>query len=190
MPSASIYSHAPPPLPQPNHPPQPPTISISCTPGMLLPGHDLDGGPTQMKVADVNACAALCQDTEYCSAYVFRPRQPAWLPHGNAADYCFPINSYAKQTNLPPLWPGAECQLKGPLAVGVKLLPDNCSCTGYSEPACSAAATVPAASAGNAGEEAAGRDTDTRAWTCEDMCPTAGFPDSFNVECGVQRRGQ
>ena len=56
------------------HPiPFPPPISSAggCSPGMLLPDHDLDGGPSNQKVADVDACAALCQDTEYCTAYVY-----------------------------------------------------------------------------------------------------------------------
>ena len=92
------------------------------------------------------------------------------------------------RSGVRPTRPGAQCQLKGPLAVGVKLLPDNCSCTGYSEAACAGAAgyAPDAAEEEDDGDEL---DEEGDKWNCSKACPAAVFPESFNVECGMQRRG-
>jgi hypothetical protein len=125
-------------------------------------GQDLNGGPTMMEVADAAACRALCEDHELCGAFVMVSR---------VHDGCLKenVNTATSHTNLPRLFPAAQCFLKAALAAALAPVADvsKCSCVGVPRPAC------PAGSAGQA---------------CADVCPVAKLSGSHGVACG-RRRG-
>eukprot|EP01043_Picozoa_sp_COSAG02_P045631 COSAG02_NODE_4195_length_5642_cov_16.342053_3_plen_688_part_00 len=133
-----------------------------CIPGMNNPSLDLNGGPTMMEVADADQCRALCEDHELCGAFVMVSR---------VHDGCLKenVNTPTSHTNLPRLFPAAQCFLKAPLAGSVKLAsdPTNCTCAGVPRAAC---------------------PTGSKGRQCAEMCPTAHLTNSHGVRCG-RRRG-
>jgi hypothetical protein len=80
------------------------------------------------------------------------------------------INTPTSKTNLPRLFPSAQCFLKAPLAGSVATTVDatNCSCAGMPRPAC------PTGSTGGG--------------HCAELCPAAQLTNSHGVTCG-RRRG-
>lgn len=115
-----------------------------------------------MEVADPEQCRALCEDHELCGAFVMVSRVHKGCLKEN-------VNTPTTHTNLPRLFPAAQCFLKAPLAGGVKLVPDptNCTCAGVPRPACPSVST--------------GRQ-------CAEMCPATHLTNSHRVRCG-RRRG-
>eukprot|EP01045_Picozoa_sp_COSAG04_P005168 COSAG04_NODE_235_length_19140_cov_47.925109_5_plen_573_part_00 len=133
-----------------------------CRPG-IIKAPQLNGGPTDLAVAEAEACRALCEDHELCGAFTMKSR---------VHDGCFTPNGYfsdsnSSHANEPPLWPAAQCTLLPPLAAEVKPHPDktNCSCYGVPRPVCPGGAPR----------------------LCEDICPVDKLTDS-RVTCG-RRRG-
>ena len=93
-----------------------------CQEGYDNKAPDLNGGPIMLAVDDPALCRSLCEDHELCGAFVHHTRA-----HG-----CLPVNhdTNTSHTNLPPLWPAAQCFLKAPGAASVAPVADasNCSC--------------------------------------------------------------
>jgi hypothetical protein len=134
-----------------------------CQQGMnYAAASDLNGGATMFRDPGPEQCRALCEDHELCGAFVYRSR---------VHDGCLPVNtnnaSAHKFTNMPPLFPGAECFLKVLKASGTKLSVDDCACAGLPRPVCPAAST---------------------ARKCAEACPTAQLSSSHGVTC-ERRRG-
>eukprot|EP00937_MAST-01D_sp_MAST-1D-sp2_P007412 g7412.t1 len=110
-------------------------LAAVCKEGYDNKAPDLNGGPVMMAVDDPALCRAMCEDHELCGAFVHHTRA-----HG-----CLPVNhnTNTSHTNLPPLWPAAQCFLKarGAAQVAPVADPANCSCAGLPRPACPATAT-------------------------------------------------
>ena len=123
---------------------------------------DLNGGPTMMEVADAAACRALCEDHELCGAFVMVSRV-----HGGCLKEN--VNTPTSHTNLPRLFPAAQCFLKAPLAGSMAAKPDptNCSCAGVPRPPC---------------------PSGSKARRCADACPISQLVNSTGIACG-RRRG-
>ena len=144
---------------------EPSTAGPICTPGLLV-APKLNGGPTDLAVADAAQCRALCEDHELCGGFTMKSR---------VHEGCFPLNGYFSYSNTthanqPPLWPAAECTLLAPLAAATaKVQPDkkNCTCYGVPRPICPSTG-VPQ--------------------PCEHICPVGKLTRSHGVTCG-RRRG-
>ncbi len=124
-------------------------------------GADLGGGPTAMMSSDPAECRSLCERTELCSAFVHIAR--------GAHSECLPINKNDPPrsfTNMPPLWPAAQCYLKGPDIASIPNATDKCTCFGLPRASC---------------------EPDARPAPCADVCEPSGLAASFNVQCGARR---
>ena len=134
-----------------------------CAPSMNLgAAKDLNGGPTMMEEADAAQCRALCEDHELCGAFVMVSRV-----HGGCLKEN--VNTPTSHTNLPRLFPAAQCFLKAPLAGSMAAKPDptNCSCAGVPRPPC---------------------PSGSKARRCADACPISQLVNSTGIACG-RRRG-